>query len=481
MFFIAVTGAYFLLPHRFRWMLLLGASMIFYAAFLPKYLVIIFALALVDYLVAIWIDRVPSKRGKKWVFIISIIANLGTLGFFKYANFFAANLNALADLLNWNYGLGTLSIILPIGISFHTFQGMSYVFEVYRGTQKVERHFGFYFLYAIFYPQLVAGPIERPGNLLRQFYEVHKFSYQRVSDGIKLMLWGLFKKAVIADRLAILVNQVYTMNNPLDFDAFTLLVATIFFSFQIYCDFSGYTDIARGTAHVMGFRLMENFRRPYHAKSIAEFWSRWHISLSSWLRDYLYIPLGGNRVSVPRWYVNIVVTFLLSGFWHGANWTFLAWGLIHGFYIVISNITRGLRARTVALTRINAVPFVYRFLQTSFIFMLVTIGWIFFRAGSLEQARGILAKIAAGIPDMVRLDGIISAVSTWRLSGFELVLAIVALAAMEVVHFMQRTSSIIPRLRRHPAWLRWTMVYALLSAIYFFGIFDEIEFIYFQF
>src|SRR5678815_1064118 len=219
-----------------------------------------------------------------------------------------------------------LKIILPIGLSFHTFQAMSYTIEVYRGNQKAERNFGIYALYVMFYPQLVAGPIERPQNLLHQFYENHKFDYERVVNGLKLILWGFFKKLVIADRLALYVGAVY--NNPTHHTGLSFIMATIFFAFQIYCDFSGYSDIAIGAAKVMGFKLMTNFNRPYFARSISEFWKRWHISLSTWFKDYLYISLGGNRVSVPRWYFNLFIVFLVSGLWHGANWTYIIWGCL---------------------------------------------------------------------------------------------------------------------------------------------------------
>src|SRR5687767_13569561 len=249
--------------------------------------------------------------------VMSIVANVGVLAIFKYFNFLNPNARAIAEVFHWPYDLPALSIILPIGLSFHTFQAMSYTVEVYRGRFRAERNPGIFAVYVMFFPQLVAGPIERPQNLLPQFRERHEFEYDRIADGLRRMGWGLFLKVVIADRLSEYVNPVY--NAPHSYDGLTLVVATIFFAFQIYCDFAGYSLIAIGSAKVMGFRLMTNFDRPYLSRSISEFWSRWHISLSSWFRDYVYIPLGGNRVSPPKWYFNLFITFLLSGLWHGAN------------------------------------------------------------------------------------------------------------------------------------------------------------------
>ncbi len=291
-FFPVVTLLYFLLPHRFRWLHLLAASCVFYMFFIPAYILILAFTIVIDYFAGILIENARGKSRKIFL-ATSLAANIGVLFVFKYYNFFSENLAQIASLLNVEYALPALSILLPVGLSFHTFQAMSYTIEVYRGNQKAERHFGIYALYVMFYPQLVAGPIERPQSLIHQFYERHDFDSNRVSNGLKLMLWGLFKKIVVADNLAVFVDAVY--NQPRAWDGVNLIIATIFFAFQIYCDFSGYSDIAIGAAEVMGFKLMTNFNRPYHSKSISEFWKRWHISLSTWFRDYLYIPLGGNR------------------------------------------------------------------------------------------------------------------------------------------------------------------------------------------
>ncbi len=302
--------------------------------------------------------------------MISIIANVGVLVVFKYYNFIAINLNETFSLFYEGGHIPLLNILLPIGLSFHTFQAMSYTIEVYRGNHLPEKHFGIYALYVMFYPQLVAGPIERPQNILHQFHEVKKFSYENMRSGLILIAWGLFKKVVIADRLALFVNQVY--GNPSEYTGLPLITATVFFAFQIFCDFSGYSDIAIGSAKCMGYDLMTNFERPYMATSIGGFWRRWHISLSTWFKDYVYIPLGGNRTSKGRWYLNLLIVFLLSGIWHGANWTFVIWGLLHGVYLIFEN---ELNNRFPSIR--NANGFIAIFFKRVFVFALVTLAWVF--------------------------------------------------------------------------------------------------------
>ena len=479
LFFLAVTSLYFLIPHRYRWMLLLGSSVLFYMWFVPKYILLMLFVVLVDYGAALVMEKAASRLRRQLILAAALVANLGLLGFFKYANFFSDNLAALARLVNWNYGLPALQIILPIGISFFTFQGLSYVLDVYWGRQKAERHPGMFFLFIAFYPQLVAGPIERTGHLLPQFSEVHRFDYQRAKQGIQLMLWGLFKKAVIADRAAILVNNVYA--NVPGADGFTLIVATILFGFQIYCDFSGYSDIAVGSAEVMGFRIMRNFERPYFAKSIAEFWRRWHISLTSWFRDYLYIPLGGNRVALPRWYFNIFLVFFVSGLWHGANWTFAIWGALHGAYFIASFITRKWREAAAGFLRLGNGSPIRKIIQAGTTFSLVTFAWIFFRARTLEDALVVIAKIPDGIRSVFDPSRIAAVVPQWKLTGFELILALLAIVFLLLVEFFQRRTPLRPFINRQPAWARWAIGYGLILVCYFLGVFDNIEFIYFQF
>ncbi len=468
-FFPVVTILYFLLPHRFRWIWLLGASAYFYMAFIPYYILILLLTITVDYIAGIQIARSEGKRRKRFL-AASIVANVGILFFFKYFNFFSDNLHQLSNFLHWNYPIGHLGIILPIGLSFHTFQAMSYTIEVYRGHQEPERNFGIFSLYVLFYPQLVAGPIERPQNLLHQFYEPHRFDYARVTSGLKRMAWGMFKKVVIADRLAVFVDAVY--NNPGEHSGFPLLIATYFFAFQIYCDFSGYSDIALGAAQVMGFKLMENFNRPYFSKSIAEFWKRWHISLSTWFRDYLYIPLGGNRVPRWRWYMNLFTVFLVSGFWHGANWTYIIWGALHGFYLVFGIWSYGIREKIITALGLGRSRRLLRWIRIVITFHLVTFAWIFFRANSLANARYIVSNIFklrlsdTGI-DIIGPD--------------EFVVAILAIIFMETIHSYQRRGSLKEMLSARPAAIRWLVYYAIIMAIILFGHFTSHTFIYFQF
>lgn len=312
------------MPHRFRWIFLLGASYYFYMAWKPEYILLIILTTCVDYTLCILMGREKEKRKRKKYLYISLFVNLGLLFLFKYFNFFNGTLRDIFINFNIAYNVPDFSLLLPMGISFYTFQTMSYTIDVYKGRREPEKHLGIFALYISFFPQLVAGPIERSEKLLPQFREKHTFNYERVTDGLKRMLWGFFKKMVIADRLSILVKYVYG-SNLYNLEGFPLLLGTLFFAFQIYCDFSGYSDIAIGAAKVMGFDLMENFNRPYFSKSISEFWKRWHISLSTWFKDYVYIPMGGNRVKVPRHYFNLFFTFLVSGLWHGTDWTFVAW------------------------------------------------------------------------------------------------------------------------------------------------------------
>ncbi|MBN2311845.1 MAG: MBOAT family protein, partial [Candidatus Hydrogenedentes bacterium] len=334
-FFPVVACLHFMLPHRWRWLLLLLASYAFYMAWVPSYIILILVSTLVDYVAAILISRTEVKAKRTAFLMLSLFTNFGLLFTFKYFNFFNESLRVLFDYFGIAYSIPASHFLLPVGISFYTFQTLSYTIEVYRGRQECERRFGIFALYVAFFPQLVAGPIERPQNLLKQFFVRQRFDPARATSGLQLLLWGMFKKVVIADRLALVVDQVYN-GDAYSYHGASLYVATFFFAFQIYCDFSGYSDIAIGTARLLGFDLMKNFDRPYSARSIGEFWQRWHISLSTWFRDYVYIPLGGSRVAVPRWYLNLAITFTVSGLWHGANWTFVIWGALHAVYYIAS-------------------------------------------------------------------------------------------------------------------------------------------------
>lgn len=461
-FFPVVTILYFLLHHRYRWLLLLIASCIFYMAFIPQYILVLFTLIIIDYYAAILIEQ--SKKKKRKIFLlVSIVSTCTALLIFKYFNFFNMNVSSIAQTLHLSYPIPFLRLVLPIGLSFHTFQSLSYVIEVYKKKQKAEHHIGIYALYVMFYPQLVAGPIERPQHMLHQFYEKHVFQYGRVTDGLKLMTWGLFQKVVIADRLAIYVNTAY--GSPSQYAGLPLIIATVFFAFQIYCDFAGYSNIAIGAAQVMGFQLMKNFNKPYFATSIADFWKRWHISLSSWLRDYIYIPLGGNRVSQLKWSRNILITFLVSGLWHGANWTYIVWGALHGFF-------------QIATVRITRFPRVLSIITT---FILVCLAWVFFRSSSIPDAFYIISHFFPISSQMSFFEEIKFASTGLGFTAWNFSVALLSILFLLYVDFIERHEDIRSILKRKSTIVRWTFYYLVIFGILLFGQFNRTQFIYFQF
>lgn len=471
-FFPIVVVLYFSIPHRFRWILLLISSYYFYMSWKAEYILLIMFSTLVDYYLGLRIHYSETQRTKKLFLILSIILNIGLLFAFKYFNFFSDSIREILQIFSIQLNPITLKVLLPIGISFYTFQSLSYTIDIYREKIKPTRHLGIFALYISFFPQLVAGPIERAGNLLPQFFKKYNFNYKRVTDGLKLMLWGFFKKVVIADRLAIIVNTIYA--SPTEYTGLPLIISTIFFAFQIYCDFSGYSDIAIGSSQIMGISLMDNFKRPYFSSSVSEFWKRWHISLSSWFKDYLYIPLGGNRVSISRHYLNIFVVFLISGLWHGANWTFAVWGALHGLYILFEKITRTLKDKLLILTRLILFPWFVRFLEIVSTFTLVTIGWIFFRANNLQDAFYILTHLFKGISFSSK--GIIKGVDWLDLS-----IALGVILFMEFIHLIQEHRSIRQFLDSKPLVIRWSIYLVIMLLILLFGVFNGTKFIYFQF
>ncbi len=368
-FFPVVTLVYYLLPYKWRWAWLLAASCFFYMWFKPIYILILLVTIIIDYSAALMIERYRGspRKSKAWL-VASIVSTLTVLFIFKYQGLFHET-----------------HLILPIGLSFHTFQSLSYVIEVYRGAQRPERHFGFYSLYVMFYPQLVTGPIERPQNLLRQLHIDQPFHRDNLSQGIMLILFGLFAKMVVADNLAVYVDAIWA--DPQQYGTHAIALGLLFYSFQIYCDFFGYSTIALGSAKLMGFDLMDNFRSPYLSKNIAEFWHRWHISLSTWFRDYVYIPLGGSRVKFGRWAFNILVVFVLSGIWHGAAWTFLLWGFAHGLLHIVEKALRNRIA--VKENRPEWLKISVDVLCIVKTFVLVTLFWVIFRATDLEHLKAI--------------------------------------------------------------------------------------------
>ena len=389
-FFPIVLLGYFLLPKRMKWVFLLAASYFFYMIWNPPLIFLILFTTLVSYVGGIRIERSESKSVRKFWLIATLVTSLGVLFFFKYFNFLADSAVSFVNLFGADADFVALRLILPVGISFYTFQTLSYVIDVYRGDIKSETHFGWYALFVSFFPQLVAGPIERPENLLPQLKEDHRPEAENAYFGLRKMAVGFFKKIVVADLLAEFVNAVY--NNAGEATGLGVIIASALFSVQIYCDFSGYTDIAIGCARVMGIRLMQNFNRPYSARSIKEFWARWHISLSSWFKDYIYIPLGGNRCSMPRRYFNIFVVFFVSGFWHGASWTFVLWGVLHGVYQIIGGITKPWRMKLYEKLKINTDSAAFAWGQRTVTFILVALSWLLFRANAITDT-GILTKV----------------------------------------------------------------------------------------
>jgi alginate O-acetyltransferase complex protein AlgI len=471
LFFPAVCLLYFGLPARWRQAMLLVASYAFYMAWEPAYALLLAAVTLLSWGTALRMEAAPSEGARGGWLQASLVGALGLLFYFKYFNLFSWSGEALLRSIGLDIEFPRSGFLLPVGISFFTFQALSYSMDVYRRTRPPERNLVAYALYVSFFPQLVAGPIERSTTLLPQLLHSFPFEYRRVVSGLQLMAWGFFKKLVIADRLGVYVDQVY--GAPHEVGGLQLTVATVFFAYQIYCDFSGYSDIAIGASKVLGYDLMENFRQPYFAATVQGFWRRWHISLSTWFRDYLYIPLGGNRVPVLRQNFNLFVVFLLSGLWHGANWTFVAWGALHGFYLVFGNATREWRlglARSVGLT---SVPALRRVLQIACTLVLVDLAWIFFRADTIGEAFYILTHLHRGWD--------LSSDVYLGLGAWEFWLGVGAIAVMEAVHAVQRRVRLREAIAELPGWVRWSLYTGLVMSILVFGKAGAAKFIYFQF
>ncbi|HET6487142.1 MAG TPA: MBOAT family O-acyltransferase, partial [Spirochaetia bacterium] len=378
-----VIGLYIAVPRPFRWLLILCAGYFFYAYWRVEYTLLIVFSTLVDYTAGRVMGASSSAQTRKVILLVSLGINIGLLSFFKYFNFLSDSIGWLLTASGTHVLVPHRAIVLPVGLSFYTFQSMAYTIEVYRRKVEPETHLGRYAEYVVFFPQLVAGPIERPSHLLPQLRGAFDITWENLSAGVQRILLGIFKKVVVADRLALFVNNVYA--SPQQFNGPPLFLATLFFAVQIYCDFSGYSDIAIGSARIFGVRLIENFERPYLSKSIGEFWSRWHIALSTWFRDYVYIPLGGNRAARPRVLFNLFVTFLISGLWHGASWTFVIWGAYHGLLVSLERLlpVLGRTPRTLAM----------KLVRGAMSFALVLVGWVFFRARSLGDALFILGHL----------------------------------------------------------------------------------------
>ena len=476
-FYPTLLLLYFLLPKRARLPLLLVASYFFYMYYQPSLIVLILATTVISWLAALGIEKSKKTAMRRALLAITLIVCLGVLFFYKYFDFLMGSVVGLIRFFGGNASPITLSLVLPVGISFYTFQTLSYVIDVYRGRIAHEKNFFYYALFVSFFPQLVAGPIERPENLLPQLKEQHTFTKENALQGAKHMLIGYFKKICVADLIAETVNLVY--NAPEDAAPLGILIATALFAVQIYCDFSGYTDIAIGISRIMGIRLMQNFDHPYRARTIKEFWARWHISLSSWFKDYLYIPLGGSRCKKWRHMLNLMIVFAVSGLWHGANFTFVVWGILHGAYQVIGNLTKAPRAALRRRLGIAEEGLPLRIVQTAVTSLLVGFAWLFFRANSIADAGILLVKFfspaAWQVPFSLREDLGLSAVSILTIL---VALALLYILDRLVVYGEERDGAAALMKDGAFVYIVWAilMVYMLLLAT------DKVStFIYFQF
>lgn len=488
-FIIPVMLIYYIIPQRVKYIWLLVSSYFFYMSWNVKYAFLMVLSTVTTYICAILLGRNYNGQSyetyKKIIFTIGLLINLGILIIFKYSNFFQLNLDKMLNYLGIECNYKHLNLLLPVGISFYTFQALGYMIDVYRGTIKPEKNILRYALFVSFFPQLVAGPIERSKNLLRQLNEMGEkrlWNYESIRRGYILTLWGFFLKMVMADRIGIFVDEVY--GNWQQYGSITLIMASIGFAFQIYCDFGGYTYIAIGISKMMGIQLMDNFNTPYFAQNIRDFWGRWHISLSSWFRDYLYIPLGGSKCSKIRNYSNLLITFLISGLWHGASWHYVVWGGIHGIYQVIGRLFFPLCNRINEMLHINTFVFSYRLRKTVNTFILVTIAWIFFRADSVRTALGILNRI---IFEFHFSDIMSGEIWDWGFNEGQMRLLLISFLLLFFVSIVQKRKNVTIDgfLVEQNLVFRWFFMFLLMILILIYGEYgseyNAQQFVYFQF
>lgn len=481
-FFPIVLAIYFVIPKKARYMWLLLASYYFYMGWNVKYAALIAFSTIITYVCGRLLGKTQHK---KWVIGGCIGINLAILFFFKYFDFFMGSVNQVLAKVGVSPLQTGFDIILPVGISFYTFQALGYIIDVYRGDIEPEKNFFRYALFVSFFPQLVAGPIERSKNLLKQVdhvEEIRLWNYKRIADGLTLMLWGYFLKMVIADRVAILVDTVY--NQYWMYGSIEIILATFLFGVQIYCDFASYSQIAIGAAKVMGFELMENFNAPYLANSVKDFWRRWHISLSSWFKDYLYIPLGGNRCSRIKKYRNLMITFLVSGLWHGANWTFVIWGGLHGIYQIIGDVLRPVKEKLNQKLAVKTESFSYKFGQIAITYILVSFTWLFFRAESVTAAFDMIRSMFVKFNPWVLFDQSLYTLGLNVTEVHILLVAVVILILVDGVRFF-KAQTIEKFLNEQCLYFRWGIIFFLIFYIFIFGSYgigySAQQFIYFQF
>lgn len=490
-FFPIVIAIYFLIPQKARGTWLLIASYYFYMGWNARYALLIGTSTLVTYLSGILIsafskgDLKNSAVKRRVTVMICIVLNLGILAVFKYGNFAIETINTLLEVFNISIIQRKIDLLLPVGISFYTFQALGYIIDVYRGDVEAEKNFLRYALFVSFFPQLVAGPIERSKNLLKQMQEIENINVwnaRRITSGAILMVWGLFMKMIIADRVGLLVDHVF--DNYRMYGSTELILAAIGFSIQIYCDFGSYSTIAIGAAKIMGFELMENFNAPYFSRSIRDFWSRWHISLSTWFKDYLYIPLGGNQKGRVHKAVNIMIVFLVSGLWHGADWSFVVWGGIHGAYQVIADLSNGAKMKLERILKIKTDCMSWKLLQTFVTFALVVFSWIFFRSDTITDALRFCKRILLKPTPWLLFNGGIYNLGLNRVEMNILVISIMLLLLVDLIRFF-RKQTIDAFLFEQNIWFEWFAVVLLIVMIFVFGkygaAFDAKQFIYFQF
>ena len=481
-FFPVVVLAYFVLPVKIRQYWLLAASYYFYMCWNARYALLILTSTVITYLSGLLIERAGNQTArKKWVVAASFLLNLGILFIFKYLNFALGLLARVFAAAHITLQVPVFDILLPVGISFYTFQALSYTMDVYRGEIYAEKNFFRYALFVSFFPQLVAGPIERSKNLLKQLAVPGKFRFESLREGFLLMLWGYFLKLVLADRIAVYVDTVY--GDYSSWPGVYLIVATMLFAVQIYCDFAGYSTIAMGAARILGIELMENFDAPYLSLTVAEFWRRWHISLTSWFKDYLYIPLGGSRRGTARKYLNKMIVFLVSGLWHGAQLSFVAWGGLNGLYQIAGEILQPLRNSLVRILHLNRDSIGHRLAAMTGTFLLVDFSWIFFRASSIREAFAMIRSMITVRNPWVLFDG---SLYQCGLDDRNFRLMLVCVLVLLFADCCKRKGIRIREvIMRQDYWFRWVFTAAAVSAILLFGIwgpnYDAANFIYFQF
>ncbi len=483
-FFPLVVAIYFIIPKKTRYIWLLVTSYYFYMGWNAQYALLIATSTIITYLSGIMLSVFKKNWARKLTVAVSFVSNLGILIFYKYFDFILDNINVVLANVGVELISNPFDVLLPVGISFYTFQALSYTVDVYRGEIEAEKNPFRYAVFVSFFPQLVAGPIERSKNLLNQVKNVHNiklWNYDRVANGVVQMVWGMFQKMVIADRVAIFVNSVY--DNLHAVGTVETVVAAVAFSIQIYCDFAAYSTIAIGAARVMGFDLMENFNTPYFANSIQDFWRRWHISLSTWFRDYLYIPLGGNRKGTVRKYVNLMITFLVSGLWHGASWNYVVWGGLNGFYQVVGGVTKPLRKKVNEIFKVKEDVFSYKFGQILFTFALTTLTWVFFRAETIEEAFYFFERMTRWNPWVIFNEGLFN-FGLDRVETNVLLIGIVIMILIDILRYVKK-KQFSDFMMEQNFWFRWVVVIAMVLGCVIYGVyginFDSSQFIYFQF